>query len=99
MYSPIQTPSIVTNTCAKTVIPYLSDAHIIDCILPSDNLSLITFDINLNHIAVVTMHCVANGSKYKVREVEPEIASSRFLHVRRTLSFNKTKLNASLLSH
>jgi hypothetical protein len=65
-----------------TVTPYLSDSHTIRRILASDNLILITFDINLNHIAVVTVHYVAKGCKYKVREeMELEIASSRFLHI------------------
>jgi hypothetical protein len=83
-----------------TVTPYLSDPHTIRCILPSDNLSLITFYINLNRVAVVTMHYVAKGCRYNVREeMEPEIASSRFLYIRPTLPFNKTKLNTLLLSH
>jgi hypothetical protein len=46
------------------------------------------------------MHYVAKRYKYNVREeMKPEIASSTFLHIRPTLSFNKTKLNTLLLPH
>jgi hypothetical protein len=83
-----------------TVTLYLSDPQTTRCILPLENVNLITFDINHNRIALVTKHYVAKRCKYKVREeMEPEIASSKFLHIRLTLSFNKTKLNTSLLSH
>jgi hypothetical protein len=60
----------------------------------------ISEDINFNHIALVAKHYMAKDCKYKVREeMEPAIASSRFLHVSPTLSFNRTKLSISLLSH
>jgi hypothetical protein len=79
-----------------TVTPYFSGPHILRCTLLSDNLSLIIFDLNRTHIAEVTTHYVAKDWNYEVREeMDPEIASSRFLNIRPTFSFNKT----SLLSH